>query len=87
MKTLFRVVVLLLVATVGVGFYQGWFHFSTNSSTNGTEQTSSATISVDHDKIRADEGKAKEEMKKLGQDAKDKIGSPAGKTQEPARRL
>jgi hypothetical protein len=87
MKTLFGVVVLLLVVIVGVGFYQGWFHFSTNSSTNGMGQTSSATLSVDHDNIRADESKAKDEMKKLGQDAKDKIGGPAGKPQEPARRL
>ncbi len=58
MKTLFGVVVLLLVGIACLGFYRGWFHFSTNS----TDQKSSATITVDQDKIRADEGKAKEKF-------------------------
>ena len=58
MKTLFGVAFLLLVGIVGLGFYLGWFHLSTYS----TGQTSSATITVDRDKIRADEGKAKAEF-------------------------
>jgi hypothetical protein len=71
MKNLVFVVFLLLVGIVGVGIYQGWFHFSTNS----TGQTSSATITVDKDKIHADEQKAKDE-----------IGNRAGKVKEPERR-
>ena len=86
MKTLFGVAFLLLVGIVGVGFYQGWFHFSTNSSTNGTDHTSSATITVDRDKIRADEGRAKEKMEEFGQKAKEKIGDRTGKVKEPERR-
>ena len=79
MKSLFGVVVLLLIVIAGVGFYQGWFHFSTNSSTNSAGHTSSATITVDQDRIHADEQKAKDEVQGLGREAKDKIGDRAGK--------
>ena len=75
MKTLFGVVVLLLAGIVGLGFYQGWFHFSTNS----TNQGSSATITVDQDKIHADEQKAKDEMQGFRQAAKEKTAEWADK--------
>jgi predicted negative regulator of RcsB-dependent stress response len=75
------VAVLFLVGIVGVGFYQGWFNFSTNS----TDQGSSATITVDQNKIRADEGKAKEKVEEFGQKVKGKIGDQAGKVKEPER--
>lgn len=86
MRSLFSVIVLLLVVIVGVGFYQGWFHFSTNSSTDGMGQTSSATITVDRSKIRADEDKAKEKVAELGQKTQETFGNRAGKVQEPQRR-
>ena len=66
MKTLFGVAFLLLVGIVGVGFYQGWFHFSTST----TDHTSSATISVDQEKIHADEQKAKDKVQGFGKEAK-----------------
>lgn len=78
MRTLFSVLFLLLAVVVGVGFYQGWFHFSTNT----TDQGASATISVDQNKIRADEDKTKESVKDFGQKTKEK----AGETKEPERR-
>ena len=59
MRTLVFVVVLLLVGIVGVGFYRGWFQLSTDT----TDQKPSATITVDKDKIHADEQKAKEKCK------------------------
>ena len=71
MKALLVVVVLLLVGIAGLGFYQGWFHLSTNS----TDQKSSATITVDNDKIHSDEQKAKEKMQGLGQEVKEKTGN------------
>jgi predicted negative regulator of RcsB-dependent stress response len=73
------VVVLLLVGIVGVGFYQGWFQVSTNN----TDQKPSATVTVDKDKIHADEQKAKEKMEGFGQEAKEKIGDRAGKAKVP----
>ena len=63
MRTLLVVVVLLLVGIAGLGFYRGWFHLSTNS----TDQKPSATITVDKDKIHADEEKAREKVQGLGQ--------------------
>jgi hypothetical protein len=82
MRGLFGLIVLLLAIVVGVGFYQGWFHFSTGSTGN----ESSATISVDRDKIRADEGKAKEKLEEYGQKAKEKTGERTGEAKEPERR-
>jgi predicted negative regulator of RcsB-dependent stress response len=82
MKTLFGVAFLLLVGIVGVGFYQGWFHFSTST----TDHTSSATISVDQEKIHADEQKAKDKVQGFGKEAKEKIGDRTGKVESPERR-
>jgi predicted negative regulator of RcsB-dependent stress response len=78
MRVLRFVVVLFVVGIVGMGFYRGWFGFSTNS----TERTSSATVTVDKDKIQEDGQKAKNEMQSLRQEAKEKIGDSAGKTKE-----
>jgi hypothetical protein len=79
MKTFAFVVVLLLVAIAGFGMYRGWFHVSTN---NAGEQPS-ATITVDKNKLRADEQKAKDKVESLGQEAKDKVGGPADKAKQP----
>jgi hypothetical protein len=66
MRTVFGVVVLLLVGMAALGFYRGWFQFSTGTA----NQRPSATIAVDKDKIHADEQKAKDEMQGLRQPAK-----------------
>jgi hypothetical protein len=68
MKTFFGVIALLAIGIVCVGFYQGWFHVTTHT----TNQESSTTITVDKDKIRADEGKAKEGIHELGKKVSDK---------------
>jgi hypothetical protein len=67
MRSLVFVAVVLLVGIGGVGLYQGWFHLSTNS----TDNKPSATITVDKDKIHADEEKAKEKVEGLGQKVKE----------------
>jgi hypothetical protein len=82
MKALMFVVVLFLVGIVGLGFYRGWFQLSTDT----VNQRPSATITVDKDKIHADEQKAKDEMQGFRQEAKEKIGDRAGKVKEPERR-
>ncbi|HUT08911.1 MAG TPA: hypothetical protein VMY42_00300 [Thermoguttaceae bacterium] len=70
MKTLLVVAVLLLVGIAGLGFYQGWFHLSTNS----TDQKSSTTITVDKEKIQEDEQSVKEKVHDFGQGAKEETG-------------
>ena len=62
MRTLLVVVVLLLVGTAGLGLYRGWFDLSTDH----TDHKPSATITVDKDKIHADEEKAREKVQGLG---------------------
>ena len=81
MRNLLFWVVLLLVGIGGLGFYRGWFHLSTNS----TDQTPSATITMDKGKLHEDEQKAKDKVQVLEQEAKDKFGSQAGKAKEPQR--
>ena len=82
MKALFGVLLLLLIGIAAVGFYQGWFHFSTNS----TGQNSSATITVDKDKIQADEVKVKEKVGELGEKTKEKAGDRTNTVTEQERR-
>ena len=78
MRTLLVVVVLLLVGFGGLGFYLGWFHLSTN----GTDQKPSATITMDKDKIHADEETAKEKVQGFGQKVKEETGDLAGKVKQ-----
>ena len=82
MKTLVLVFVLLLVGIVVAGFFRGWLQLSTDTA----NQMPSATITVDKDKIHADEQKAKDKVQSFGQEAKEKIGNRTGKVQEPERR-
>lgn len=79
MRNLMLVVVLLVVGIAGFGYYRGWFAVSTN----GTDNTPSATLSVDKDKFHADEQKAKAEMQGLGQAAKQKIGGLDSSAKQP----
>ena len=81
MRKLTFTIILLLVGIAGVGYYRGWFAFSTN----GADQTSSATITMDKAKFQEDERKAKEKVRDAGQEAKEKIDDLTGKAKEPQR--
>lgn len=81
MKPLVVLFVVLLVGIVVLGFLRGWFQLSTDT----TNQKPNATISMDKDKIHADEQKAKDKLQGFGQEAKEKIGGSASKAKEPAR--
>jgi hypothetical protein len=76
MRTLLVLVVFLLVGIAAWGFHQGWFHVSTG----GTGEKPSATITVDKDKIHADEEMAKGKVRGLEQKVMEKTGDPAEKT-------
>lgn len=64
MKTLLLTIFVLLVAISVLGFYRGWFYVSTDRM----DQKPNATITVDKDKIHADEEKAKEKLRGLRQE-------------------
>jgi hypothetical protein len=81
MKGLLIVLVLLAVTVVGLGFYLGWFHVSTG----GTDGNSSATITVDKDKIKSDEEKATEKAKDLKEKATEKAKDKTGATTEKGK--
>jgi hypothetical protein len=79
----FLIVLLLLVAgVVGLGFYLGWFHLSTSS----TDQKTNITITVDQDKIREDEEKAKEKVQEAGQKLKERTGAGTEKSKDEGPR-
>jgi hypothetical protein len=72
----FLIVLLLLVAgVVGLGFYLDWFHLSTGS----TDQKTNITITVDQNKIREDEEKAKEKVQEAGNKLKQRTGTEKSK--------
>jgi hypothetical protein len=68
MRAILVVIVLFLVGIAGVGFYRGWFQFS--SETDSANHKVNATFTVDEDKIRED----KERMQEFGHQAKEKTG-------------
>lgn len=69
----------LIVAVVaGLGFYLGWFHFSSSSDDNSAY----VTMSVDKDQIQKDTDKAVDKVQDLGQQAKDEVAPTTQKTQE-----
>lgn len=77
MKIVF-ILVLIVAVVIGVGFYRGWFTFSSDSQGN----TPNITVSVDKEKIREDKDKAVEKMQDLGQQAKDKVVATTQKAQD-----
>jgi len=79
MRSLVFVVILLAVGIAGFGYYRGWFALSTNS----TDHSPSATITVDKDKFHEDEQKAETEVQGLGQEAKRRIGPHDSTSKEP----
>ena len=77
MKTLLIAVALVPVAVVGLGFYRGWFGFSSSND----ESKSNVTLSVDKDKIETDKDDAVEKAQELGHKAVDKMSPSPEKAQ------
>ena len=78
MRSLLIAIVLLLVCIATLGFYRGWFSLSTDN----TNQNPSATITVDQNKIKEDEEKAKEKMREFGHKAKEATGDLTDKVKQ-----
>lgn len=67
MSRLLIVFVLIVAVIAGLGFYRGWFRFSSNSDTN----IANVTVSVDKDQIQKDMGKAEDKAETTPQQAPD----------------
>lgn len=78
MKRIVVALLLLVVGVVALGFYQGWFHFSTEQAGD----KSSMTFTVDQDKIRKDKDQAMEKVQGAGESIKEKTGSTTEKVKE-----
>lgn len=53
MKNLLRLVFVLMLCVIGIGFYQGWFTV-TSPSSNAESHKVNVNLTVDRDKIKAD---------------------------------
>jgi hypothetical protein len=78
MIRMFLVLALIVAGVAGLGFYMGWFHFSSGSDVKNAH----VTVSVDKDQIQKDKDKAVDKVKDLEQRAKDKIETVSQKAQE-----
>jgi predicted negative regulator of RcsB-dependent stress response len=72
------VLALIVAVVVGLGFYMGWFHFSSGRDGNSTH----VTVSMDKGQIQRDKDKAVDKAKDLGHQAKDRVETTAQRAQE-----
>jgi hypothetical protein len=70
--------VLLVIAVVGLGFYMGWFSFSTDSTNDKTN----LKITIDEDKFRKDKDKAIQKVQEAGESVKEKTKTATEKGKE-----
>jgi predicted negative regulator of RcsB-dependent stress response len=63
MVRILLVLALIVAGVVGLGFYMGWFHFSSGSD----DKNAHITVSVDKDQIQKDKDKAVDKVQDLGQ--------------------
>jgi hypothetical protein len=82
MKRLLIVFVLVVAGIVGLGFYQGWFHFTTG----GTDGKVNIGVDVDREKIEQDKEKVKEKVQDMEQKVKEKTKAATDGNKEGAPR-
>lgn len=70
MKFLLVLLVLVAVATVGLGFYFDWFQLSKSQSPDGGQ--TEIRLKVDKDRVKEDLNTAKEKARSFGQENKNK---------------
>ncbi len=62
MRSLIKVLAVLLICLVGIGFYRGWFSLS-SSKPDAEGDKVNVTVSVDKGKMKSDVKKAEEKVK------------------------
>ena len=62
MARMLLALVLIVAVVAGLGFYKGWFHFSSGSDGKNAH----VTVSVDKDQIQEDKDKAVDKVQDLG---------------------
>jgi hypothetical protein len=78
MRSLFTLLIVLVICGVGLGFYLGWFSISKpNPGAQGDKVNMNVT--VDKAKIQSDVKNAEEKVKNIGEKAKEEIKDLEGK--------
>jgi len=80
MSRIFLALVLLVACVVGLGFYLGWFEVASD----GTDGKTHIKLTVDKEKIKADEQKVLEKVHHIGSPGTDKATTPAKKNGDEA---
>jgi hypothetical protein len=78
MMRLLGLLVVLLIAVAAVGYYLDWFKLSTADSSGKTN----ISVTIDKEKIREDEERAKAKVQDLGQRAKEQAKQPGNSKEE-----
>jgi len=78
MTRMLGVFVLIVAVVAGLGFYMGWFHFSSGSDGSGAH----VTVSMDKGQIQNDKDKSVEKVEDLGHQAKEKVATTTQTAQE-----
>jgi hypothetical protein len=75
MKSIFKLLIVLVICLVGIGIWRGWFNFSRT----GNSEQEKVNVSVDKGKIREDVQKAKTKVAEEVKEAVDKVKEKEGK--------
>jgi hypothetical protein len=73
------IIVILIAVVVAFGFYQGWFHFSSNNSGD----SSAITLTVDRAKLNKDEKFAQDKAHAIGNEVKSKVAPASAPAKKP----
>jgi hypothetical protein len=77
MRSLIKLAVVLLICFVVIGFFLGWFSFSSHSS-NADGDKVDVQMSVDKAKMKEDVKKAKEKVKEEVNELEDRVKAKEG---------
>jgi hypothetical protein len=72
MHFLIKLAFVLLICLVGIGYFRGWFSFSSSPNPNSDGSKVNVNISVDKKKIGADIEKAEQKLKGKAKTIEDK---------------
>jgi len=75
MKNLCTLVVLLVIVVGLLGYYRDWFQLSSDS----TDKDTTIHLTVDRDKLKEDEEKAKQKLQEAGKVIEEKAKEVTGK--------
>jgi hypothetical protein len=72
------VLVLLVIAVVGLGFYMGWFRLSSDQK----DEKTNINLTIDEDKFRKDKDRMIEKVQEAGESVKEKTKTATEKVKD-----